>query len=404
VCDKHNDFEYTNAFLLMHRTFTDTAKVFYLLQQRYLATTNNVVRLRVCAVLKCWLEKFYSDFLQSEDGESTTTTATVAGGKEGEGKEGEGKEGEGKAEGDMKEEAVREEEYTLVISRLSRFLEIVRIEYPTSAAQLKKLVERKGTLRSGTISNITPPPPNRPRGKYKGFFDFDDLEVARQITLMEFEWFSQIQPTEFLSQNWVQSKSDAPNICEMIKRSNKIPYWVATEIMQRDSAEERVTMLRKFITIADHCKTLCNYNAVMEILSGLNMTAVYRLKKTWASLSPRVLNIFLSLNQLMAPDSNFKVYRELLKKETQPRVPYLGRYLTDLTFAEDATPLFSSTGLINFWKCRSISQIVHDVTAHQKQPYCFHVVPEIQIYLQQSKGLTEKALLKLSRKLEPKTP
>jgi len=189
----------------------------------------------------------------------------------------------------------------------------------------------------------------------------------------------------------------------MITRSNKIPYWVATEIITRDNLEERVSVLRKFIQIADHCRAIGNYNGVMEVLSGLNMTAVYRLKKTWASLSARVLNLFLSLSQLMAPDANFKTYREVLKKETQPRVPYLGRYLTDLVFVEDAMPLLLPNGLVHFWKCRSVAQIIFDLMSHQKQPYNFHPVPEIQTYLQQQgKSLTENALLKLSRKLEPK--
>jgi hypothetical protein len=67
---------------------------------------------------------------------------------------------------------------------------------------------------------------------------------------------------------------DGGEICNMIARSNTIPFWVATEIVHRDNLEERVAILRKFIFIADHCRALCNYNALMEILSGLNMTAV----------------------------------------------------------------------------------------------------------------------------------
>lgn len=87
------------------------------------------------------------------------------------------------------------------------------------------------------------------------------------------------------------------------------------------------------------------------------------------------MNVFQGLNQIMSSNSNFKVfllpfilllfyilstqtYRELLKSETQPRVPYLGRYLTDLVFVEEAMPLVLADGLVHFWKCRMISQIV----------------------------------------------
>lgn len=41
---------------------------------------------------------------------------------------------------------------TLVLSKLSRFLDTIKADYPTSATQLKRLVERNGSLRSATIS------------------------------------------------------------------------------------------------------------------------------------------------------------------------------------------------------------------------------------------------------------
>jgi son of sevenless-like protein len=313
-----------------------------------------MVRLKVCGVLKQWLEKHYSDFCVGPHA---------------------------------------------LLGAITQFLAIVRLDHPVSAAHLSNLVDKKGMPRAATVLLQTPEP-HHSRGYGLGGFDAE--EVARQLALMEFEWFRQILPTELLNKAWINSKADAPNICCMITRSNTIPFWVATEIVQRDNIDERVAILRKFIYIADHCRALNNYNALMEILSGLNMTAIYRLKKTWGSLSPKTLAIFQSLNQLMSPDANFKAYRELLKKVTQPRVPYLGRYLTDLVFTEDAMPLYLENGLIHFWKCKAISQIVLDLTSHQKQPYMLAEVTDIQCYLQKCRGLTESALLKLSRKLEPK--
>lgn len=56
------------------------------------------------------------------------------------------------------------------------------------------------------------PAPITPRSRGRGFLDFDDLEVARQLTLLENEWFKQIQPTECLNQAWIRDKSAAPNV------------------------------------------------------------------------------------------------------------------------------------------------------------------------------------------------
>lgn len=58
-------------------------------------------------------------------------------------------------------------------------------------------------------------------------------------------------------------------------------FWVATEIVLTPNIKERVQVLKKFITIADHCKSFNNWNTLMEIMIGLNLGCVQRLKKTW---------------------------------------------------------------------------------------------------------------------------
>lgn len=72
----------------------------------------------------------------------------------------------------------------------------------------------------------------------------------------------------------------------------------------------------------------------MEIISGLNLTPVYRLRKTWDALPRKYVTLFEQLTALMDSKGNFKVYREELHTKDPPCVPFLGLYLTDLTFIE----------------------------------------------------------------------
>jgi len=54
--------------------------------------------------------------------------------------------------------------------------------------------------------------------------DFDPLEVARQITIIEFEMFKAIKPTEFLDQAWLSKEKEklAPGILSMTKWSTRV--------------------------------------------------------------------------------------------------------------------------------------------------------------------------------------
>lgn len=47
--------------------------------------------------------------------------------------------------------------------------------------------------------------------------------------------------------------------------------------------------------------------------------------------------------------------REALHRCDPPCIPYLGMYLTDLSFIEEGTPNFTEDGLLNFSKMRMVS-------------------------------------------------
>merc|ERR1712146_168540 len=91
----------------------------------------------------------------------------------------------------------------------------------------------------------------------------------------------------------------------------------------------------------------------MEIISGLQSAAVYRLKKTWAGVRNKNINKFEEFKELMSNRGSYKNFRDALHHAEPPAIPYLGVYLTDLTFIEDGNA--NELGeLINFSKRRKI--------------------------------------------------
>ena len=63
---------------------------------------------------------------------------------------------------------------------------------------------------------------------------------------------------------------------------------MASEILSRGTASSRAAAIEKWVVVADVCRNLCNFNAVLEIVSALMSSSVFRLKKTWEKLSKQV--------------------------------------------------------------------------------------------------------------------
>lgn len=60
------------------------------------------------------------------------------------------------------------------------------------------------------------------------------------------------------------------------------------------------------------------------------------------------------LQTLVSTDGRFRNMREALHRVDPPAIPYLGMYLTDLSFIEEGTPNFTDEGLLNFSKMRMV--------------------------------------------------
>lgn len=72
------------------------------------------------------------------------------------------------------------------------------------------------------------------------------------------------------------------------------------------------------------CRDYNNFNALMEILSGLQSSSCFRLKQTWAGLSNKETKLFEEMKDLMTRQGNFKELRKHIKTRSPPIIPYLG--------------------------------------------------------------------------------
>jgi len=120
-------------------------------------------------------------------------------------------------------------------------------------------------------------------------------------------------------------------------------------------------------------------------------------------LSKDKMKLFEDLMSLMAPEANFnKLRRHLHQNISPPCIPYLGMYLTDLTFIEEGNPDMIGE-LINFDKRRRVAVVIKEIQGYQQDPYCLKEVPIIRGFLLAGgEYVDENKCYKLSVDIEPR--
>ncbi|KAF2461703.1 ras guanine nucleotide exchange factor domain-containing protein, partial [Lineolata rhizophorae] len=253
-------------------------------------------------------------------------------------------------------------------------------------------------------------------GSQPSFLDFDPLELARQFTLIESRIFCAIQPEELLASEWTKkADSKAVNVRAMSTLSTDLANLVADTILQLEEPKKRAVVIKQWVKIAMRCLELNNYDSLMAIICSLNSSMVLRLKKTWDLVSQKTMARLDGLKAVVDVGKNYAVLRQRLQNQVAPCIPFVGIYLTDLTFVDvgntttrqlpgggggeggsrtsgagasssptattaAATTTTTTTTVINFDKHMRTARIIGQLQRFQI-PYKLTAVPEMQDWM-----------------------
>ncbi|EJD52446.1 ras GEF [Auricularia subglabra TFB-10046 SS5] len=230
-----------------------------------------------------------------------------------------------------------------------------------------------------------PPPAIYPKSKKFKLVDLDPLELARQMTIMESKLFCTIRASECLQRSRESSGNSSDNIKNIIFTSNKIADWVADSILAYDDHRKRAAIIKLFINTAERCRSLQNFSTMAAFVAGLNSPPIRRLKRSWELVSQKQVATFDSVEKTLDSGRSFQNYKATLSKVDPPCVPFLGVYLTTLTFIQDGSPdLLKDSSLINFNKRHKIADVIREIKTFQSKPYNLTPIPAILSYIDQS--------------------
>ena len=247
---------------------------------------------------------------------------------------------------------------------------------PVPIITKSQLAALKAWKNSGTNINI---------------MDFDPLELARQFTIKESRIFCSILPEELLATEWTKKTgSMAVNVRAMSTLSTDLANLVADSILQLQDSKLRAKTIKRWVKIASKCLDLANYDSLMAVICSLNSSTILRLKRTWDQVSPKTKATLETLKGIVDCSRNYAVLRQRLSNTATPCLPFVGTYLTDLTFVDvgnqTTRPLNSDDAnnnvtVINFDKHVKTAKIISELQRFQI-PYRLTEVPELQTWMQ----------------------
>lgn len=300
------------------------------------------------------------------------------------------------------------------LERWSQFAdELIEQKFPSSKIiheaiqsklQGRSITRRGASVKAPNISYTVVPPPLEPapeaiiphpskNHKHLRLFDIDPVEFARQLTVKDFELYSQITLLQCLERVWKNKYGlfgGSAHITEFINNSNSLTDYISLMVLKRHDIVRRAKTIVFFISVAEQCRKLNNYSSMTAIISSLSSSPIHRLRKTWALVDNNLKVVLESMNKLMDPKRNFIVYRDMLKYISGVAcVPFVGVYLTDLTFIANGTPdyLNGNPEVINFYKRSKMAYIISNILDFQNISYPFVMIESIQSFI--SKGFKE---------------
>uniref|UniRef100_A0A672ZY42 Ras-GEF domain-containing protein n=1 Tax=Sphaeramia orbicularis TaxID=375764 RepID=A0A672ZY42_9TELE len=236
---------------------------------------------------------------------------------------------------------------------------------------------------------------------------FDVLKVTPEEYAVSYIYVFELSSCGW---NKKEKHSSAPNVVAFTRRFNQTSFWVVREILHAQTLKIRAEVLSLYIRTAKKLCDMNNLHAVMAVVSGLQSAPIFRLTKTWALLSRKDKATFDRLDYLMSKEDNYKRLRDYISSQSMVScIPYLGMYLSDLTYIDSAYP---STGSIleNEQRSNLMNNLLRIISDLQRScTYDIPVLPHIQKYLnsvryiEELQKFVEDDNYKLSQKIEPGT-
>jgi hypothetical protein len=205
--------------------------------------------------------------------------------------------------------------------------------------------------------------------------DVPEVEVARQLCLIEFELFCAINTREFFQAAWISpaTKPFSHNLLAFVEHLENVTLWVASLIVTPTKLVERQAMYARCIVIAHHLYDMQNFSTARAFLDGLDHRSVTVLTDTTSTnvLATTTSDELAALKTVFDPF--YGAVRNMPWNLTTPCIPVLSSFVSKMaTVADIATfHTIDDVEMVNWTKMSHIADLSLRMASYQSNAYPF---------------------------------
>jgi son of sevenless-like protein len=179
---------------------------------------------------------------------------------------------------------------------------------------------------------------NNPKEEWPELLTYHPIEFARQLTLLDFQYYRAVKPSELVDLAWMGKEKNerSRNLLICSRHTTNVTNYLEKLIVETESMEERIAVMNRIIEIMVVLQEQNNFNGMLAISACMQSASIHRLTGTKEGIRRELKSAIEESSSLV--NEHHKLYWKRLREINPPCVPFFGTHLNNIFFLEEGNP------------------------------------------------------------------
>eukprot|EP01059_Diplonema_ambulator_P008497 TRINITY_DN18132_c0_g1_i2.p1 TRINITY_DN18132_c0_g1~~TRINITY_DN18132_c0_g1_i2.p1 ORF type:complete len:325 (+),score=126.19 TRINITY_DN18132_c0_g1_i2:725-1699(+) len=280
--------------------------------------------------------------------------------------------------------------------------------------RLLHLMKQKDRQRKPLSQYTVPPPPALSRADFdpvlvrdphKVITQYNEKELAQQLTLLTLHIHNHLLPCEFMGCKWLPNNAghNAPNFRVYRDMINKVANWTIFAIVSQEDFDTRVQTVKKLYLVCEELRTMTNWDMLVAVHGGMSALPSTTLRNThYAVENSEMGPLVRELKEILAHQGRSKLLFDYMAREPdtpQPVFPSIVVSLKQLEYMEEHPA--EVDGQINFFRMSLEHSLIKHLLNAKGSILPYQPIPKLQAVFTLYKVKDMQDLISMAYRCEP---